>query len=87
MERKSELISRLAVITGKERRELSVLSLKELSETYERYVANGERRYLNIAYKDKDLAKLLGARYDGEAKSWYIPVGVDEKRFEKINKG
>ena len=32
------------------------------------------------------IAKLLGARYDGEKKKWYIPPGVDEARFDCIKK-
>ena len=84
MERKNELICRLAAITGKERREFMTLTLKELSELYAIYSASCERRYINVAYKDKGVAKLLGAKYDGNAKSWYIPPGVDEKLFETI---
>ena len=34
-------------------------------------------------YKDKDTAKLLGAKYDGELKKWYVPQGVTVERFDK----
>ena len=35
------------------------------------------REYLVVPYEEKDAAKRLGARWDAEAQSWYIPAGVD----------
>lgn len=35
------------------------------------------KRYLEVAYKDRDLAKRLGARWDPSVKRWYCPVGSD----------
>ena len=32
-----------------------------------------EKRYVHIPYADKNEAKALGARWDKEKKSWYIP--------------
>ena len=39
-----------------------------------------ERKYISVSYEDKDLAKSLGAKWDAEAKSWYVD------RFSKLNK-
>ncbi len=33
------------------------------------------KRYLNVSYKDRDLAKKLGARWDPSVKRWYCPAG------------
>lgn len=33
------------------------------------------KHYLNVAYKDRDLAKRLGAKWDPSVRRWYCPVG------------
>lgn len=33
--------------------------------------------FLDVPFKQKDEAKALGARWDGGAKKWYVPDGVD----------
>ena len=80
---KNELIRRLVLLTGKERKEFITKTVKELSSLYESYIFKEEQIYLEVPYKDKDIVKLLGARYDGEKKKWYIPQGVDSKKFSK----
>jgi hypothetical protein len=35
------------------------------------------REYLAVSYEEKDAAKRLGARWDPQAQSWYIPASVD----------
>lgn len=35
------------------------------------------KTYLHVAYKDKEAAKALGARWDGQQKQWYAPEGTD----------
>lgn len=39
--------------------------------------------YLAVPYKEKDLAKANGAKWDGKAKSWYAPEGSDVSKFER----
>ncbi len=39
--------------------------------------------FLTVPFKDKDAVKALGARWDGQAKSWYVPVGIDVEPFAK----
>jgi len=33
------------------------------------------KHYLNVAYKDRDLAKRLGAKWDPSVRRWYCPSG------------
>ena len=38
-------------------------------------MANATKTYIDVAYKDRDLAKRLGARWDPSVKRWYCPSG------------
>ena len=38
---------------------------------------------LNVPYAEKDAARRLGARWDGERKTWYAPAGVMLTTFER----
>ena len=42
-----------------------------------------DKFYINCTYKDKDEAKLLGARWDSDERKWYIPFGLDRSKFSK----
>lgn len=33
------------------------------------------KKYIDVAYKDRDLAKKLGARWDPSVRRWYCPAG------------
>ena len=33
------------------------------------------KHFLNVAYKDRDLAKRLGAKWDPSVRRWYCPSG------------
>lgn len=37
--------------------------------------------FIKVPYSEKDRAKALGARFDGEHKSWFIPAGLDSDPF------
>jgi hypothetical protein len=39
------------------------------------------RIYLDVPFPDKSAAKTLGARWDGVARAWFIPAGVDPDPF------
>lgn len=41
------------------------------------------RIYLNVLFKEKEAAKRLGAKWDEDRVSWYIPPGVDRKLFTR----
>lgn len=45
--------------------------------------AEGEKTYINVPFKEKNEAKGLGAKWDGEQRSWYVPPGVDVNQFSK----
>ena len=38
---------------------------------------------LKVPFNEKDQAKSLGAKWNAEAKHWYVPAGVDATPFEK----
>ena len=38
---------------------------------------------LNVPYAEKDEARRLGARWDGERKTWYVPAGAMLAIFER----
>ena len=37
-----------------------------------------EKNYINVKYADKEKAKKLGAKWDKEAKQWYITSNLEE---------
>ena len=41
------------------------------------------RNYINVPYKEKNEAKALGARWDKQHQSWYIPRKLDPAPFAK----
>ena len=81
--RKDELIRRLVAITGKDESEFTNKTVEELSALYENNIIDENVTYIEVPYKEKEIAKLLGARYDGTKKKWYVPQGVDIKHFSK----
>jgi hypothetical protein len=36
------------------------------------------REYISVLFEDKDYAKSLGAKWDGEKRKWYIPENINE---------
>ena len=45
--------------------------------------AQAPKTFIQVPFHEKDEAKLLGAKWDRQAQSWYVPAGVDEGRFAK----
>jgi len=41
------------------------------------------RTYLSVPFPEKDAAKQLGARWDGAARAWYIPDGLEGDKFAR----
>ena len=41
------------------------------------------KTFIQVPFKDKDDAKELGAKWDRQAQSWYVPAGVAIVPFEK----
>ena len=44
--------------------------------------ASDDRTYLAVPYDEKDDAKALGAKWDRQAKAWYVPAGVELEAFQ-----
>jgi hypothetical protein len=42
-----------------------------------------EKLYLDVPFPDKDQAKALGARWDRDARSWYVPNDLDVEPFAR----
>ena len=47
----------------------------------EKAVARG--LVLNVPFNEKDEAKRLGARWDPDMRKWFVPRGLDVRKFEK----
>ena len=45
--------------------------------------SNNERGYLNVPFKQKEEAKALGAQWDRQKTSWYVPADTDTAAFAK----
>lgn len=43
-----------------------------------------DREYISVLFEDKDYAKSLGAKWDGEKRQWYIPKNVNETNKLKL---
>lgn len=41
------------------------------------------KKFIHCYFKEKETVKKLGARWDNENKSWYIPEGLSEDSFAK----
>lgn len=58
--------------------------LRDEGDAQQKPVAKAaERKYLSVPFKDKDEAKGLGARWDRQQQSWYVPAGVEAGPFAK----
>lgn len=46
-----------------------------------------EKTFITVPFKQKDEAKALGAKWDRQEQSWYVPAGVDPAPFAKWAQG
>jgi phage/plasmid primase-like uncharacterized protein len=42
-----------------------------------------DKTFINVPFKQKDEAKALGAKWDRQASSWYVPAGVEQDPFSQ----
>ncbi|HEV2681784.1 MAG TPA: DUF5710 domain-containing protein, partial [Rhodanobacter sp.] len=49
--------------------------------------AQASKTYIEVPFKEKDEAKELGARWDRQVQSWYVPAGTDAAPFAKWAQG
>ena len=52
-----------------------------IQEDHPAMTTSDDRTYLVVPYEEKDDAKALGAKWDREAKAWYVPAGTDQEAF------
>ena len=52
-----------------------------IQENHPAMTTTDDRTYLAVPYDEKDDAKQLGAKWDRQAKAWYVPAGVDLEAF------
>jgi putative DNA primase/helicase len=52
-----------------------------IREDHPAMTTTDDRTYLAVPYDAKDDAKALGARWDRQAKAWYVPAGMDLEPF------
>lgn len=57
--------------------------LREQPDTEGAREVPDKRMYLNVPYQEKEEAKALGARWDRQQQSWYVPPGVEPASFTK----
>ena len=43
--------------------------------------------FIDVPYKQKDEARTLGAKWDRQEQSWYVPAGIDSASFAKWTQG
>ena len=53
-----------------------------IEEDHPSMTATDDRTYLAVPYDEKDDAKALGAKWDRQAKAWYVPAGVALDAFQ-----
>ena len=46
-------------------------------------MSKSKRFYLACPYAEKDQAKGLGARWDVDARKWYVPNDLDRNEFKR----
>ncbi len=53
------------------------------SDNQESKKAEPKGLLIDVPFAEKDAAKALGARWNPDAKKWYIPEGVEKEKFAK----
>ncbi|WP_208441905.1 zincin-like metallopeptidase domain-containing protein [Bartonella raoultii] len=58
-----------------------------VSVDYDHKADNTEKIFLDVPYSQKEEAKKLGAKWDKDAKSWYVPAGTNlvEKGLDRFS--
>ena len=56
---------------------------RPLSTVLNQDTAADSRVYLDVPYREKDVTKKLGAKWDRQDRGWYIPVGMEQTPFKK----
>lgn len=83
-----ELKKHLNRLEGEKRHASQVYRDFDLSQFEHRKASAPERKpeeknYISVPYREKNQAKALGARWDREKKSWWVPEGKDLTKFSR----
>jgi phage/plasmid primase-like uncharacterized protein len=58
-------------------------SVQKTNSTSQQGNSQDDKVYINVPFREKNEAKILGARWDRGQQSWYIPAGVEQALFSK----
>ena len=78
---KASGIKRMAGTGGNAKKGGKTFAKGRLDGDWKAKIAAGKP--IKVPFDDKDKAKELGARWDGDRKSWVVPEGTDEAPFKK----
>lgn len=82
-EQEQEQTNTQAQVAGERQQEVSMQQTNQQHRQAESAQDKPERTYINVPYREKNEVKALGARWDRQEQSWYIPSGVDAALFVK----
>jgi len=60
-----------------------MLFLKQLILKIETFFASTNIFYINVPYAEKDEAKMLGAKWDPQERSWFVPHCISKELFSR----
>ncbi len=70
------------IVTEEMQRVVYAIPLQQQQELEQSREQPAVRTYVSVPFKEKEQARELGAKWDRQEKSWYIPDGVDKGPFE-----
>jgi antirestriction protein ArdC/phage/plasmid primase-like uncharacterized protein len=66
-----------------EQQQSKMSSVQNTNSTSQQGNSQNDKVYINVPFREKNEAKILGARWDRGQQSWYIPAGVEQALFSK----
>ncbi|MGZ8907862.1 MAG: zincin-like metallopeptidase domain-containing protein, partial [Methylobacter sp.] len=66
-----------------EQQQSKMSSVQNTNSTSQQGNSQDDKVYINVPFREKNEAKILGARWDRGQQSWYIPAGVEQALFSK----
>ena len=67
-----------------EENKIQLKMLETMEEKVLHKASNEDKHYINIAFKDKNIAKKLGAKWDVAQKSWYYTDELSRDNIDKL---
>ena len=66
-----------------EQQQSKMSSVQNTNSTSQQGNSQDDKVYINVPFREKNEAKILGARWNRGQQSWYIPAGVEQALFSK----